>query len=63
MKQKSGAAPTTRLQRDLLPRIADLLRADGCGPGDRVTELRLTKRLQVSRTPVRAALAHLATLG
>src|SRR3546814_10356964 len=39
MKQKSGAAPTTRLQRDLLPRIADLLRADGGGPGDRVTEI------------------------
>lgn len=63
MKQKIHTRSTSRLQRGLLPRIVDLLRADGLVAGDRVTELALTERLQVSRTPVRAALAHLASLG
>lgn len=62
MKQRVNAA-ASKLQRDLLPRIVDLVLADGLAVGDRVTELALTDRLQVSRTPVRAALAHLASLG
>lgn len=63
MKQKLQAPIATRLQRDLLPRIVALLHAEGLAAGDRVTELGLAERLQVSRTPVRAALALLAALG
>lgn len=63
MKQKMSVPATSRLQRGLLPRIVDLLRADGVSIGDRVTELALAERLQVSRTPVRSMLAHLASLG
>jgi len=62
MKQKSTSRPT-RLQRDLLPQIVELVRGDGLGPGARLTEADLAARLQVSRTPVRAALQHLARRG
>jgi DNA-binding GntR family transcriptional regulator len=65
MKQKSAPPPPrpSRLQRDLLPRIVALIRAEGLTRGARLTELALADRLQVSRTPVRAALAHLADRG
>ena len=62
MKHKSTSRPT-RLQRDLLPQIVELVRGDGLGPGARLTEVDLAARLQVSRTPVRAALQHLARRG
>jgi DNA-binding GntR family transcriptional regulator len=62
MKQKLKPPPT-RLQRDLLPRIIDLVRSDGLDVGARLTEADLAERLQVSRTPVRAALQHLARRG
>lgn len=55
--------PPTRLQRALIGRIAALAREDGLGPGARLSELGLARRLAVSRTPVRAALAHLARRG
>lgn len=57
------AEPPSRLQRDLLPRIVELLRLDGAEPGHRITEAAMARRLQVSRTPVRAALKHLAERG
>jgi DNA-binding GntR family transcriptional regulator len=53
----------SRLQRDLLPRIVDMIRQDGLTPGHRLPETSLARRLQVSRTPVRAALRHLADRG
>lgn len=56
------AAPS-RLQSGLLRRILELMRADAAPPGSRISELRLARTLQVSRTPVRAALGHLAQRG
>lgn len=59
----ASGEPPSRLQRDLLPRIVELLRIDGAEPGHRITEAAMARRLQVSRTPVRAALKHLAERG
>ncbi|WP_237560993.1 GntR family transcriptional regulator, partial [Elioraea sp. Yellowstone] len=47
----------------MLGQIAELARAQGWGTGTHLTELGLARRLSVSRTPVRAALAHLAARG
>jgi DNA-binding GntR family transcriptional regulator len=65
MKQQKGRRPPspTRLQRALIGRIAAIAREDGLAPGARLSELGLARRLAVSRTPVRAALAHLARRG
>jgi DNA-binding GntR family transcriptional regulator len=65
MKQQSRARKPkpSRLQRDLLPRIVALIRDEGMAPGMRLGEIALAARLRVSRTPVRAALAHLAGRG
>jgi DNA-binding GntR family transcriptional regulator len=67
MKQKSSAAklalektPPSRLQRELSAGIIDLIRSEGLAPGTRLAEVALAERLQVSRTPVRAALKLLA---
>lgn len=67
MKQKSSAskstldkAPPSRLQRELSAAIVDLIRSEGLAPGTRLAEVALAERLQVSRTPVRAALKLLA---
>jgi DNA-binding GntR family transcriptional regulator len=65
MKQKSLArriAPS-RLQNELQAGILAVIRADLLEPGARLGEVALAERLQVSRTPVRAALAHLARRG
>ncbi|WP_019014611.1 GntR family transcriptional regulator [Elioraea tepidiphila] len=65
MKQaiaRHGKTPS-RLQRAVLGRIAALAREDGLGEGARLTEFGLARRLAVSRTPVRAALTHLAARG
>lgn len=59
----SPPAPPSRLQRAVLGQIAELARAQGWGTGTHLTELGLARRLSVSRTPVRAALAHLAARG
>ncbi|MBX9907502.1 MAG: GntR family transcriptional regulator [Beijerinckiaceae bacterium] len=62
MKQSSekiGDSPT-RLQQDLLGQIIGLIHQDGLRPGARLNENRLAQRLGVSRTPIRAALEHLA---
>ena len=53
----------SRLQRDLAERLLVLFRSTGMPPGHRLTELALARQLNVSRTPVRGALAHLARLG
>ena len=66
MKQKSSArrriAPS-RLQRQLSADILELIRSEGLAPGTRLAEVALAERLQVSRTPVRAALKLLAEIG
>ncbi|KJC40184.1 GntR family transcriptional regulator [Bradyrhizobium sp. LTSP849] len=65
MKQKSLArriAPS-RLQNELRAGILAVIRADLLEPGARLGEVALAERLQVSRTPVRAALVHLARRG
>jgi DNA-binding GntR family transcriptional regulator len=66
MKQKRiqprRAAPS-RLQSELLAGILDVIRADSLAPGARLGEVALAQRLHVSRTPVRAALNHLAQRG
>ena len=65
MEQKTHpeSEEPSRLQRDLLPRILDLIRSEGLERGARLPEVALAQRLQVSRTPVRAALEHLARRG
>ena len=50
----------SRLQRELSADILDLIHAEQLAPGTRLAEVALAKRLQVSRTPVRAALKLLA---
>lgn len=62
-KTKVAIEPPSRLQRDLLPRIVDMIRQDGLAPGHRLPEASLARRLLVSRTPVRSALRHLASRG
>jgi DNA-binding GntR family transcriptional regulator len=63
MKQKfvmrKIPAPS-RLQRELSADILELIHAEQLAPGTRLAEVALAKRLQVSRTPVRAALKLLA---
>jgi DNA-binding GntR family transcriptional regulator len=62
-------ADLTRLQRDLVERILQLMRDDGISPRRKnsrpenrswLNEYSLAKRLDVSRTPVRVALTELA---
>lgn len=63
MKQKSSArekTPPSRLQRELSAGIIALIRSERLPPGTRLAEVALAERLQVSRTPVRAALKLLA---
>lgn len=64
MKQKSVTRekPTpSRLQRELSADILELIRSEQLAPGTRLAEVALAERLQVSRTPVRAALRLLAS--
>jgi DNA-binding GntR family transcriptional regulator len=53
----------TRLQQELAERILEMAREDGLGVGARLNESGAAKRLNVSRTPVRAAFAWLAEQG
>lgn len=64
----AGSAETSRpepskLQRKLVSQIADYIRDNNLGQGDHLTELGLAEALNVSRTPVRAALEHLTAQG
>ena len=65
MKQKSllRRILPTRLHSELQAGILAVIAADLLEPGARLGEVALAERLQVSRTPVRAALAHLARRG
>jgi DNA-binding GntR family transcriptional regulator len=56
------SAPT-RLQSELQTDILNVIRVDLLAPGARLGEVALAERLRVSRTPVRAALGHLARRG
>jgi DNA-binding GntR family transcriptional regulator len=56
-------ATPTRLQQDIAEQILQMVREDGLGAGDWLNENSTARRLNVSRTPVRAALAHLAEQG
>lgn len=53
----------TPLHRELADRIARLIHDEALEPGARLNENRMAEQLGVSRTPVRAALAHLAAQG
>ena len=55
----SGGSLTLRAQL----RLRELVLAGELAPGERIPELALVERLGVSRTPVRAALVHLAEEG
>ncbi|SEG33750.1 GntR family transcriptional regulator [Bosea lathyri] len=56
-------ATPTRLQQDIAEQILQMVREDGLGAGDWLNENSTARRLNVSRTPVRAALAYLAEQG
>lgn len=60
---ETARAEPSKLQRKLVSQIAQYIRDNGLGEGDHLTELGLAEALNVSRTPVRAALEHLAGLG
>lgn len=51
------------LQRQVLMQLRDLILGGALPPGARLTELHLAKRLNASRTPVRAALVSLEQEG
>jgi len=53
----------TPLQQELVSRIVQLVHEDGLQPGTMLNESRLAERLNVSRSPVRAALESLARGG
>ncbi|WP_420101921.1 GntR family transcriptional regulator [Bosea sp. (in: a-proteobacteria)] len=54
---------TTKLQQDLAGRILALIREDGLPVGSWLNESDTARRLNVSRTPIRAAFDHLAQFG
>src|SRR5690349_15859392 len=56
-------AAATELDAWLAARIVEHLRESGAEPGSHITEQALADRFEVSRTPVRAALAVLARSG
>lgn len=58
-----ATATATPLHRALADRIIQLVHEEGLVVGARLNENRLAEQLGVSRTPVRAALAHLAQQG
>lgn len=57
------ASPPTPLHLELADRIRGWIHAEGLAAGARLNENRLAEQLGVSRTPVRAALEHLAGQG
>lgn len=69
MAQASAAAPPeslpepTDLQRDLARQVLEIIRLDGLAPGAPLPLLALSRRLGVSRTPLRAAIALLRERG
>src|SRR5215207_10604862 len=66
MKQnslRSRKLPESPLQHELSAGILDFIRTEKLQPGTRLGEVVLAEHLQVSRTPVRAALKLLARRG
>jgi len=59
-RERDSPEPT-KLQRQIAAKIVEYIRDHGLRKGDHLTELALAEVLQVSRTPVRAALKYLAT--
>ena len=57
------AGPSFNLRQQAYDRIRELLRSGDLSPGDRVSSLGLSKRLGISRTPVREALSRLCSDG
>ena len=53
------SAPT-QLQEELIDRICGVIHDDGIAPGGRLNEKQLAERLNVSRSPIRAALGVMA---
>jgi DNA-binding GntR family transcriptional regulator len=56
----SDSPGPSKLQRQIATKIVEYIRDNGLRRGDHLTELVLAEVLQVSRTPVRAALKYLA---
>lgn len=54
---------TTKLQQELAGRIMAMVREDDLAVGSLLNESDTARRLNVSRTPIRGAFDHLATLG
>jgi len=54
---------TFNLRQQAYDRIRDLLKSGEMGPGARVSSLELSRRLGISRTPVREALSRLCADG
>lgn len=62
-RSEAADRPANRLQRELADRLVDLLSRSDIEPGARLAEHALARRLNVSRTPIRGALRHLAAQG
>jgi DNA-binding GntR family transcriptional regulator len=60
---ETARAEPSKLQRKLAMQIAEYIRDNELKDGDHLTELGLAEALKVSRTPVRATLEYLASLG
>ena len=58
----AGRSEPSKLQRKLAVQIAEYIRDNDLREGDHLTELGLAEALNVSRTPVRAALEYLSVL-
>jgi DNA-binding GntR family transcriptional regulator len=54
---------TYSLRQQAYDRIRELLRAGQLGPGEKLSTLELSRRLGISRTPIREALSKLASDG
>ncbi|HRK32237.1 MAG TPA: GntR family transcriptional regulator, partial [Tepidisphaeraceae bacterium] len=63
MRSPLTKSPTFNLRQQAYDRIRELLRAGDISPGERVSSLGLSKRLGISRTPVREALSRLCADG
>lgn len=61
--RKIRTRQTSRLQHELMVSIVQLVHEDGLAIGDRLNEVHLARRLNVSRTPVRAAIEQLVAEG
>ncbi|HKI57123.1 MAG TPA: GntR family transcriptional regulator [Trueperaceae bacterium] len=63
MDRLSGVTAWPSITEQVYRRVRDLLLEGGYGPGERLSEVTLAERLEVSRGPVREALERLAQEG